>query len=213
MLIIPERKTVLILNPRTGTNYLKTAVRARYAQAFMPYRHMEADGIPFGYQHYKIIGVFRSPLERLWSLYKYLKFYDLDNCAEYKRAYMAKCKESAQRPFNTWLCKNTLPVATPYGSVDDYHPQSAVKHLIPENRKSQWHYLRPDLGTIIVPYPKYGELLQWLDVPDVRTHQTPIMKMPKLTAAAKDCLEINLAWDFLYDWDLKKRGDQFCWEF
>jgi len=73
MLLIPEIETVVILVPRAGSTSIKRAVLAKYPEAMMIYRHMEADGVPFGYDRWRKIGVVHNPIDRLCSLYKYLK--------------------------------------------------------------------------------------------------------------------------------------------
>lgn len=197
MLIIPELQTVVILVPRTGTNYIKKAVAERYPQSTLLYRHMEADGVPFGYDHYHRVGVVRDPIDRLWSLYKYLRDYNLDACAPYKRAYMRSLQASTVAlPFATWLHVNNMPIATPFGSEGGYHPQSAVMHILPEPVKSQYIYLRPDLGTEVIRYPDIGELLRRLDIPDKRTHVTSDVPVPELSEQDMLRLRCNLMWDF-----------------
>ncbi len=48
MIIIPELTTVVVCPPRTGSTSLKDAILERYTEAFMLYRHMEANQIPMG---------------------------------------------------------------------------------------------------------------------------------------------------------------------
>jgi hypothetical protein len=89
-----------ILTPRTGTRALKRAIAERYPQSFMLYRHMEADGVPQGYDRWPKIGVVREPVARLWSLYKYLKRFGLDFCEEHDTTYTAKMRQSVERSMN-----------------------------------------------------------------------------------------------------------------
>lgn len=72
MILIPNLKVVLILVPRTGSGSLKRAVLNQYPDALLLYRHMEADGVPQGYDRWQKVGVLRNPQDRLWSLYKFL---------------------------------------------------------------------------------------------------------------------------------------------
>ncbi|MBL3684559.1 hypothetical protein F2981_16960 [Sinorhizobium meliloti] len=44
----------------------------KYPRSTLIYRHMEADGVPAGYDRWRKVGVVRHPVERLWSLYKFL---------------------------------------------------------------------------------------------------------------------------------------------
>ena len=93
MILIPEIETVVILVPRTGTTSLIKAIKERYPEAIRLYRHMEADGIPAGYDAWDKVGVARDPVERLWSLYKYLQTFG----GPYPAEYIAKQRESVQR--------------------------------------------------------------------------------------------------------------------
>lgn len=49
MILIPELETVVILVPRTGSGSLRRAIAEAYPSSMLVYRHMEADGIPAGY--------------------------------------------------------------------------------------------------------------------------------------------------------------------
>ena len=73
MIIIPEKELVLITPPRTGSTSLSDQIAQKYPMSFRPYRHMEADGVPFGYDRWRRVGVFREPVARLWSVYHYCK--------------------------------------------------------------------------------------------------------------------------------------------
>ena len=73
MILIPEIETIVILVPRTGSGSLKRAILKTYSKAHVLYRHMEADGVPHGYDRWRRVGVARNPLDRLWSLYKFCK--------------------------------------------------------------------------------------------------------------------------------------------
>lgn len=154
MIIVPELKTVVILTPRTGTRSLKNALLKKYPQAFLLYRHMEADGVPHGYDRWHKVGVVREPVARLWSLYKYLDRFGLDWCAEHDETYTANMRASVAKPFEEWLMTNELPFTSPYDSagLGRFFPAYACRHPLPENRKSQFMYLRPDLGTEVVSY-------------------------------------------------------------
>ena len=72
----------------------------------MLYRHMEADGVPHGYDRWRKVGVVRNPVDRLWSLYKYLQRFGLDWCAEHDETYTARMRASVEQPFEQWLIGN-----------------------------------------------------------------------------------------------------------
>ena len=61
MLLIPEIETVVVLVPRTGSGTLRRAIVQAYPKAMLIYRHMEADGVPAGYDRWSKVGVVRDP--------------------------------------------------------------------------------------------------------------------------------------------------------
>lgn len=199
MLIVPELQTVVILTPRTGTRSLKNALLTRYPQAFLLYRHMEADGVPHGYDRWAKVGVVREPVARLWSLYKYLKRFGLDWCAEHDETYTASMRKSVEVPFEQWLTDNELPFTQPYDSagLGRFYPAYACRHPLPENRKSQFMYLRPDLGTHVWPYDRSADLHERLGVADIigRQNGTDEAAPPKLSDAAQAYVSRWFSWD------------------
>lgn len=198
MIFVPELQTVVILTPRTGTRSLKNALLATYPEAFMLYRHMEADGVPHGYDRWRKVGVVRNPVDRLWSLYKYLQRFGLDWCAEHDETYTARMRASVEQPFEQWLIGNELPFTTPYDSagLGRFFPAYACRHPVPENRKSQFVYLRPDLGTAIY---RFGDQLAALyaDLGVTPGHQngTAEIPTPRLSGDAKAYVDRWFAWD------------------
>lgn len=199
MILVPEIQTVVILTPRTGTRSLKNALLARYPQAFLLYRHMEADGVPHGYDRWRRVGVVREPVARLWSLYKYLKRFGLDWCQEHDETYTAKMRASVEQPFEDWLIGNELVFTSPYDSagLGRFFPAYACRHPLPENRKSQFMYLRPDLGTEVWPYDQSAELHAALGVGDVigRQNGTSEEPAPQLSEAGEAYVDRWFAWD------------------
>ncbi len=195
MIIIPEIETVVILVPRTGTGSLRRAVAARYPKSMLIYRHMEADGVPLGYDHWRRVGVVRDPVDRLWSLYKFLKTFDGDHDPDY----IAAMRGSVGMGFSEWVMSNRVPFTTPYDSSGRgrYWPGYTVRHPLPENRKSQRVYLRPDLGTQVYPYGEVDRLATLLDVDltGARHNVTCQPDTPKLSAAAKEYAAHWFAWD------------------
>lgn len=200
MILVPELQTVIILTPRTGTRALKRAIAERYPQSIMLYRHMEADGVPFGYDRWQKIGVVRHPLDRLWSLYKYLDRFGLDWCQEHDEIYTAQMRASVQMPFEKWLINNDLPFTTPYDSagLGRFFPAYACRHPLPENRKSQFVYLRPDLGTVVYRYDMLEVLFGHLDVDPPVLNATRDDKPPKLTSEAAAYVRRWFSWELSY---------------
>lgn len=161
MLIIPELQTVLILVPRTGSGALRRAVKDRYPESMLLYRHMEADGVPAGYDRWRRVGVFRHPIDRMRSLYRYMSVI-LDNDQDYIQG-LRKSVEG--KSFSDWLVTNQtlFSYPTPHNN-EEFLPIYSQRNLLPENRKSQFMYLRPDLGTEIVHYKNLGLLEKMLDI-------------------------------------------------
>lgn len=197
MILIPEIETVVILTPRTGTRALKRAIGARYPRSVLLYRHMEADGVPQGYDRWQKIGVVREPIARLWSLYKYLKRFGIDFCEEHDRTYTAAMRESVAQPFDDWLINNERVFTSPYDSagMGRFFPAYACRHPLPENRKSQFIYLRPDLGTVIHPYSDVEKLYFNLDVEPGRENGTEHSSPPQLSSDAAAYVDRWFAWD------------------
>lgn len=198
MIIIPEIETIVILTPRTGTRSLKNAVLAAYPQAFLLYRHMEADGVPQGYDRWPKVGVVRNPIDRLWSLYKYLQRFGLDWAAEHDATYTSNMRASVTAPFNQWLVENELPFTTPYDStgLGRFFPAYCCRHPLPENRKSQFMYLRPDLGTTIYRYADQLDMLyDLLKVSPGRQNGTDGTIHPDLSDASINYVNRWFHWD------------------
>jgi hypothetical protein len=195
MLIIPELETVLILVPRTGSGSLRRALVKRYPKAMLIYRHMEADGVPQGYDRWRRVGLVRHPVDRLFSLYKFLRDFD----GEHDPAYIAAMRNSVARPFSDWILRNEVVFTSPYDRAGRgrYWPQYTVRHPLPENRKSQFVYLRPDLGTETLLFEDFDSFARSFDVAPERMHnRTPSEPHPELTREAWDYLRCEHAWDF-----------------
>ena len=208
MIIIPEIETVLILVPRTGSGALRRAVAERYPQSMLLYRHMEADGIPAGYDRWRKIGVARDPLDRLWSLYKFLKKFD----GQHAQAYIDAMRASVDRPFEDWLLNNEVVFTSPYDrnwSCKLFYPQFTVRHPMPENRKSQFLYLRPDLGTQVYPYELVPELAKRLDLQMGRVNVTGKTEAPQLSEATWDYLKTVFSWDFSFSYSGPNTAQKF----
>jgi hypothetical protein len=193
MLVIPEHKTILILPPRTGSSTLHNAVAACCPRAFMLYRHAEVDAIPPGYEGYRVTGFVRHPLARMWSLYKYCATLDARHSASWVQADVLRVVESVQqfKGFEDWLLNCTehlLPSGNP-------HPQLYQLHRIPENRKSQAIYLRPDLGTEIVPFSDLDEWMDFVGLPALHKNASPPRPIPPTTPAIEKHLAAYMGWE------------------
>lgn len=210
MIIIPELETVVILTPRCGSGALRDALLATYPRAMMLYRHMEADGVPTGYDRWGRLGVVRHPVERLWSLFKFLQKVakvepSSDEPGKWEPSYVAAQRRAVEgRTFDEWLVENETVFTSPYDSAGRgrFWPGFAVRHPLPENRKSQFVYLRPDLGTEIWQFHAIdalgGHLGVTLDPEAGRDigHRTDASLPPELSPAARDHVDRFFAWDF-----------------
>lgn len=173
MVIIPELKTIVILVPRTATTSLRIAIQSKYKKSMLLYRHMEADGIPIGYECWDKVGVIRHPVERLFSLYKLLKQIQKINIS-----------------FNEWLINNNKPFLEKY--TDPFY---RVNHPIPDNKKSQYVYLRPDLGTDIFKFNCLELLEKRLKINMGKHHESDQSINDDLTKEAQDHINKYFAWD------------------
>jgi hypothetical protein len=200
VLIIPEIETVVILVPRTGTTALKNALQAKYPKSMLLYRHMEADGVPHGYDRWRRVGVVRRPVQRLWSLYRYLR--TMEQEPNWSPGYADRMRATAQCGFGEWLLTNQTAFTEPYvrgGGVPGYWPKYAVNHALPENRKSQFLYLRPDLGTEVWQFHMLGALARNLgseDLPVENQAGERGVPIPMLGADVVRHLHDTFAWDF-----------------
>lgn len=199
MILIPEIETVVILVPRTGSKALRLAIEARYPRSMRIYRHMEADGVPAGYDRWQRVGVVRDPVDRLWSLYRYLKWMGgrADGLGKWEPAYVERQRQSAALPFDRWLIENQTVFTSPYDSAqgDRFYPGFTVRHALPENRKSQFIYLRPDLGTKVWRYSDLAQLHASLDIQPGRENCNAAEPIPTLSEEAERHIHRFFAWD------------------
>lgn len=193
MIITPELETVVILVPRTGSGSLRRAIAEKYPQSMLLYRHMEADGVPAGYDRWARIGVVRDPLDRLWSLHKFLQSFSGDH----DPAYLESMRRSAQVPFEEWVLTNQTVFTSPYDSAHAgrFFPRFTVRHPLPENRKSQFLYLRPDLGTKVYAYGQ-GEIEDRLSIVLGHENSTGGTKPPRVSPEVEAYMRKMFEWDY-----------------
>jgi hypothetical protein len=206
MLLIPEKELILILPPRTGSGSLYRAVRAKFPRAILLYRHMEADGVPFGYDIWQKYCVIRHPLVRLWSLYHFLKHFAGGSVTEINAKEQAldshaRIHASVARPFEDWMLHNEMCFT---GAEFTYrgelkYPILRRHHLVPENKASLWLWARPDLGTKLVHFEHLAEWCQTkLDMellPAIANKSTRPAELPVCTPAMWEHLQHFFSWD------------------
>jgi len=135
MIIIPELKTVLLQPPRTGTTAVRDAVLAKYPKSFLLYRHMESDGIPFGYAHWHKVAQVRHPVDRLMSVFKYMREPIVKERT--KLEWRARMMRATENGFDAWLQNKEIFTSSMLPSGPDFRPRDAVKWSYPEQVKSQ----------------------------------------------------------------------------
>lgn len=187
MIIIPEIERVVILTPRTSSGTVRRLIAQTYPQSIALYRHMEADGVPDGYENWPRMGVVREPRERMWSMYKFLR-HNIGGASRKDALangdlWLHEQVQSAQVSFRRWLLHRQVNFSTPHRPSADrsFAPFYTVKHSLPEQRKSQFITLRPDLGTLYYYFEHlpvfYKDL--GLAVPAHATNKTPATQRPK----------------------------------
>lgn len=193
MIIIPELKKIVILVPRTASGSLRRTLAATYPKSFMLYRHMEADGVPHGYNFWEKVGIVRHPLDRLWSLYKFLQ-----NPPEKLNSKFAKAQKiSSELSFNSWILSNSLAFSGAFQVAEEIHPDMSSNYAIPETRKSQFIYLRPDLGTKIFQYQALDDLADYLNIKiSLQENKTEENKTPNINGAAMAHMNQYFEWDY-----------------
>ncbi|WQO65023.1 hypothetical protein U8C40_18295 [Sinorhizobium medicae] len=194
MILVPELETVIILVPRTGSGSLRRAIAEKYPRSTLVYRHMETDGVPAGYDRWRKVGVVRHPIARLWSLYKFLRNFDGDH----DPSYIDAMRKSVSMSFSDWIIENRVPFTTPYDSAGHgrFWPQYTVRHPLPENRKSQFMYLRPDLGTEILQFSDMAAIEHRFGINLRRHNETRKAPLPDLTLTALEHCHQYFRWDF-----------------
>jgi hypothetical protein len=199
MIIIPEIETVVILVPRTGSGSLYRAVLKKYKNSFLLYRHMEADGIPIGYDRWRKVGVVRHPLARLWSFYNYARGFDSTKMTHHEDTHMKYVRESVAMTFDDWVLNNWKPFTLAHDLIEGkyYKAQLSRRHPLPENRISQFVYLRPDLGTEVFKFENLAVLFNELGI-NTDEHRNASSKppgMPLVSQAVLDHICTFCSWE------------------
>lgn len=196
MLIIPEIETVVITPPRCGSTSVRNAVLKNYPKAMSLYRHMEADGVPHGYDRWSRICLVRRPLDRLWSVYKYMQQVETSG-TEYWRERMHR---ASRVPFYEWILHNNEVFTEPYSreAAHVHYPYYHVLHRIPENRKSLYIYARPDLGTRMASLHHPHVIEDMLGIKMPRVNRTKPVLMPEVSDVVYEHIRQWFAWDMQF---------------
>lgn len=201
MLIIPETESIVLQPPRTGSTSLRDAVLERYPLAFTPYRHMERDGIPEGYDSWHVVCIVRHPAARLASLYRYMKKFS-STTRVVSQSWKDRMSQDVDRPFAEWI-ENSVEIFTdPVDHDGTYIPRYAVRHPMPIARKSQWFWARPDLGPV--------EVLRLEDRPAIEARLGVEMKQvneSRACVATDTCAAVEAHLARHHAWDLALYAD------
>lgn len=144
MIIIPEIEKIVILTPKVATTSTKEAILKRYKHAMPLYRHMEASGVPLHYEKFQKVGMMMHPMKRLQSIYRFIHSFEDENAEKFNSDFCKLQLETVKKySFEEWCLYNKVEF------VSNSNPYYSVMYRCPENLKSQWYYLRPDMGTEI----------------------------------------------------------------
>lgn len=201
MILIPELEAVLLLTPRNASGALYRAVLERHPKSIMLYRHMEAQNVPLGYDRWRKIGVVREPVSRLWSFYNFFKQISRSDKARIYPEWGAKIRRSVDRTFDDWITGNTVVFSAGHDGdyASDFYPFYVVSQQIPENCKSQFITLRPDLGTKVFRFEdELDALCDALAVTLPTANATTSGEPPALGAEAVRHVERHFAWDLAF---------------
>lgn len=200
MIIIPEAEAIVILVPRVGSTALKDVLLAAFPNAFMPYRHMEADGVPAGYEGYQKYGLVRKPIERLWSMWHYILHMKDNRKSTWDSFGIDQIVAEAETGFREWMFEGTVPFARSSSPTGKVYPRYHTLHPDHEFNKSQYVYLRPDLGTEVFPFHLAQNMLDALRDRAVETYPVAPLRMPphKVNAAAR-AMPRDLRWQLMQD--------------
>lgn len=199
MLIIPEIECVVITPPRTGSTGLRKCVLEAYPKAFSPYRHGERDLIPRGYRDdYHVMCVIRHPIERLWSLYKYIQT-TTSGSEEWRTAQREALQDGlgGWLSFDTWLMTNETIFAGWTPREGPISPPYMLANPMPENGKSQAVYARGAETIKMESGEIYKRLsLRPLSMTDTDRNTSSPEPRPELSDMALDAIWDTLSWDF-----------------
>jgi hypothetical protein len=164
MLIVPELEIVFILVPRTGSGTLYKEMRRAFPRSMLLYRHMEADGVPQGYDRWRRIGFMRHPFTRLLSLYNFMRDFRSGSQLQHDEDTQRIRNQCKDRSFVEWLELNDQIFTSPncLSGTGESWPLLSRRDPAPENKRSQFSYLRPDLGTEVHKLEDLeGFMAQW----------------------------------------------------
>lgn len=154
MIIVPELKSVLITPPRTASSSLRKYLPEKFPKAITLSYHGEYNMIPTCFSDYQVVGVVRDPLERLNSLYNFIRNADPKRFVE---GYFGDVhKECMQMTFVQWLVYNKRAFTQPRIG-DTFYAKYNVHNVIPEIHKTYDMYFGPNAKYVM--FDKISEKL------------------------------------------------------
>lgn len=201
MIVNTELKIAFITPPRTGSTFLIQLFKGLPGTVFCG-RHREADYLPPEYSQFQKLGFVRHPVERLWSLYCYIRG-SRERFDKFSPWWVSGVVGEAQKNFNDWLATGDFPFASDRDPASYYW----TGHTMAEQRKSQFIYLRPDLGTKILRFENFEKELTKLGFGKgvsltEKVNSAKKAAMPKITEAAAVRLMVYHAWEWSIGYDL-----------
>lgn len=205
MIIVPELESVFILVPRTGSGTFYRELRRVHPKSMLLYRHMEAEGCPPGYDRWPKYGFVRHPLMRLWSLYTFMQ--NFSGGAQVQGGAASADAERVRRQvsmsFEEWVLTNKEPWTIPYdlSGGGAWWPVLMRNNALAENLRSQWTYLRPDLGTRVLKFQHLHDHMRTFGCDPLTRSNATDKGLPPVTPAIKDHLSRICGWDLEQDCD------------
>lgn len=137
MIAVPELKTIFITPPRTASSSLREELPKSFPKTSIISCHGEFNLIPSCFSDYKVVGVVRDPIERLNSLYNFIKNVDENR---FLAGHIGALKEEqASLTFVEWLFYSKVPFTLPLLD-DQFNPRYNVHNILPESQKTYEMY-------------------------------------------------------------------------
>ncbi len=144
----------------------------------------------------------RHPLERLWSLYKYIKDRTSDPDDKHHQSWRDMNRIKPDMDFSNWILFNES-IFTMAHFPDGTFAKYTTSVPLPETKKSQWHTLRPDLSTDIFKFGNENlDLEIILDIKLEHKNGTISSPVPPISDKAIEHIRKHFKWDLTYFKDL-----------
>jgi len=107
-------------------------------------------------------------------------------------------RNSVLTDFSEWVLHNQIVFTSPYdrAGLGRFFPRYTNNHPMPENQKSQFVYLRPDLGTKIFKFTELGKIEKELGIKLPHHNKSSGTLYSGLTEEATEYVRRVFKWDF-----------------